>query len=124
MTLKQVIENTSEIKPDAFSNETKTRWLNELEGRIQSEVYLFGPDNITTYTWEENQDTELYVQSPYDGIYEDYLIARIDLGNGEYDKYANSLAKFNENYTAFKVWFIQTYHPADRPCRGGCICEE
>lgn len=120
MKLKQVIENVYETKPDAFSNETKTRWLNELEGRIQSEVFLFRPDNITTYTWEENQDTDLFVKEPYAGIYEDYLTARIDLGNGEYDKYQNSKAKFEENFTAFKVWFIQTYHPADH--RGGCTC--
>ena len=116
MKLKEVIEYVDELKPNAFSSETKTRWINALEGRIQTEVMLFGPDNITTYTWEDDQDTELFVRPPYEEIYEDYLYARIDLANGEYDKYADSMAKFEEIFTAFTIWYIEEYHPADIPC--------
>ena len=30
--------------------------------------------------------------------------------------------EFEAQYDAFKKWYIETYHPADRPCRGGCQC--
>lgn len=123
MKLKEVIENVNELKENAFSEKTLTRWINALEGRIQTEVFLFGPNNITKYTWENNQETDLFVKEPYEEIYEDYLLARIDLANGEYDKYANSLAKFEEVFTAFTAWFIMKYHPADTPYGGKCECE-
>ena len=32
MTLSQVIQNVDEIKPNAFSNDTKTAWINETDG--------------------------------------------------------------------------------------------
>lgn len=123
MKLKEVLESVNEQKENAFSEAMLTRWINVLEGRVQTEVFLFGHDNITKYKWPDNQDTELFVEAPYDEIYEDYLLARIDLANGEYDKYANSMAKFDETFTAFKVWFIETYHPADCPYRRKCKCE-
>lgn len=35
-TLKSVIDYVDEIKPNAFSNEAKTKWLNECEGLVQT----------------------------------------------------------------------------------------
>ena len=124
MTLKQVIDHVDSVKPNAFTDEQKTRWLNEIEGQVQTEVFLFLPDNITQYTWESNQNTELFVKAPYDSIYDYYLQAAIDYHNGEYDKAQNSIAWFQEKYDAFRKWYVETYHPADRPCRGGCTCSE
>ena len=40
-TLKSVIDMVDEIKPNAFSNEAKTQWLNECEGWCRPEVLLF-----------------------------------------------------------------------------------
>jgi len=113
MKLKTVIENVDRVKPNAFDSEEKTRWLNEIEGRIQAEILLFGPDNITVYTYADNADTELFVKPPYDCLYEYYLIAMIDFHNGEYDKYQNSMEMFDSKYDAFRKWFIEVYHPAD-----------
>lgn len=124
MTLKQVIDHVDSLKDNAFTYDQKTRWINEIEGQVQTEVFLFRPDNITQYTWESNQNTELFVKAPYDSIYDYYLQAAIDFHNGEYDKAQNSIAWFNDKYDAFKKWYVETYHPADRPCRGGCQCTE
>ena len=122
MTLKQVIDHVDSVKPNAFTYDHKTRWINEIEGQVQTEVFLFPWDNITQYDWESNQNTELFVKAPYDSIYDYYLQAQIDFHNGEYDKAQNSIAWFQEKYDAFKKWYVETYHPADRPCRGGCQC--
>ena len=40
MTLDSCIQSVDEIKPNAFSNETKTKWINEVEGMVQTEVFL------------------------------------------------------------------------------------
>ena len=124
MTLKQVIDHVDSLKDNAFTYDQKTRWINEIEGQVQTEVFLFRPDNITQYTWEDNQNTELFVKAPYDSIYDYYLQAAIDFHNGEYDKAQNSIAWFKDKYDAFCKWYVETYHPADRPCRGGCQCTE
>ena len=39
-TLSGVITQVDDIKPNAFSNDTKTAWLNECEGLVQTEVFL------------------------------------------------------------------------------------
>ena len=121
MTLKECIEYVDGIKPNAFTNDQKTRWINEIEGRVQTEVFLWDPDtNHTTYTWENNQNTVLFVKPPYEEIYYEYLSAKIDYANGEYDNCQNTQAMFEDVWIAFKRWFIRTYHPAD--WRGGCAC--
>ena len=120
MTLKQAIDFADGIKPNAFTNDQKTQWLNEVEGRVQTEVFLWGLTNHTVYTYEANKNTELFVKPPYDQIYYEYLCAKIDYANGEYDKYQNTATVFESDYVAFKRWFIDTYHPADQ--RGGCVC--
>ena len=121
MTLKQVIEFVDDTKPNAFTNEQKTVWINELEGRIQAQVFLWDVATLCVqYTYSEDFDPELLVGPPYDDIYREWLKAKIDEANGEYDKYQNSMAMFNAAWDEFKVWFIRTYHPADY-C-GGCHC--
>jgi hypothetical protein len=116
MKLTELIAHVDEIKPNAFDNDTKTRWVNQLEGRIQSEVFLWDVASLCvqyTYPETEEDDPELLVKAPYEEIYEHWLEARIDYANGEYDKYQNSMAMFEEVYHAFAAWFINTYHPAE-----------
>lgn len=119
MTLKECIEQVTMDKPHAFSNETLTKWINEVEGYVQSEVMLLDTTkNLTTYTWEDNQDTELMVLPPHDKLYISYLEAKIDYKNSEDDRYQNSMSMYNDQMLEFTLWFIDMYHPADIPCGG------
>lgn len=112
-TVASVIRMVDEIKPNAFSEETKVKWLNEVEGLVQTEVLLFAPETVIEYTWEEDQDTELLVAFPHDKLYRAYLTAMIDFANGEYDKYANTMQMFNSFLDEFTAWFALRYRPAD-----------
>ena len=56
MTLSQVIAHVDEVKPNAFSNETKTMWLNEVEGMVQTEVFLFHPVEVIQYDYTADKD--------------------------------------------------------------------
>ena len=113
MTVSQVIEAVDEVKPNAFSNEEKVRWLNEVEGKVQTEVLLLASEEIITYTYEKNKDAELLVQPPHDKLYPAYLEARVDYANGEYDKYQNTMQMFNAFFGEFVRWFATIYSPAD-----------
>lgn len=119
-TLRQVIDFVEGIKPSAYSEEIKTEWINEIEGAIQSEIFLFGVDDIVRYDWETCADHELLVRAPYHEVYYNYLYAKIDFANEEYERYQNSMEMFEESLSRFRKWYILNYRPADR--EGGC-CE-
>lgn len=115
MTVKQAIDSIDALKPNAFSNDQKTAWLNICEGKLQTEVLLWDPAEVVQYGYAADKNKEMLLDPPYDQLYMDYLAARIDLANGEYEKYQNSQTVFNAGWTDFKQWFIAKYRPADRP---------
>lgn len=114
MTLKEAIDFVDEIKPNAFTAGQKTRWLSEVEGRIQTEVFLLAPAEVICYDYSQDADSELLVAPPYDDLYTAYLTAMVDYANGEYSRYANTAEMFQARYTAFARWFSQRYRPADK----------
>mgnify|MGYP006978482747 CR=1 FL=1 len=112
-TLKSVIEYVDEIKPNAFSNEAKTQWLNECEGLVQTEVLLLADAELVSYSYDTDKDKELLVKHPHVKIYWAYLTAMIDFANGEYNKYQNTMQMFNAFFGEYMRWFALWYHPAD-----------
>ena len=113
MTLRECIESVDELIPNSFSNETKTKWLNEVEGKVQTEVFLLGPEEIKTYTYDECAEHELLVDPPHSKLYEPYLIAKIQFANGEYGAYQNTFQMFNQFWNEFVCYFARLYRPAD-----------
>ena len=49
MTVSQAIARVDEGKPNAFSNHTKTVWLNEIEGMVQTEIFLLNTVDVFQY---------------------------------------------------------------------------
>ena len=113
MTVSQAIARVDEGKPNAFSNHTKTVWLNEIEGMVQTEIFLFNPVDVVQYDYTQDKDRELLVNPPHDKLYPAYLEARIDFANGEYSRYQNSMQLFNSFYGEFMRWYANVYRPAD-----------
>ena len=112
-TLKDVIDEVDEVKPNPFDNDTKTRWLNESEGTVQTEVVLLASVDVIQYTYATDQNVQLLVDPPHDKLYGVYLAARIDFANGEYEKYQNTMQLFNEFFDEFVRWYARNYSPAD-----------
>lgn len=112
-TLKSVIEYVDEIKPNAFSNEAKTQWVNECEGLVQTEVLLLADTELISYSYNTDKDKELLVKHPHVKIYWAYLTAMVDFANGEYNKYQNTMQMFNAFFGEYMRWFALWYHPAD-----------
>lgn len=90
MDTAAIIAYVDEMKPNAYSEEVKTRWLEELADTIRREC-----------PWP--------VPEGWDKLFYSWLIARIDLANQEYTLYANSLQVFNDFYDEFKLWACRTY---------------
>lgn len=113
MKLSEAIRRADDIKPNAFSTETKTAWLNEVEGMVQTEIFLWASEQIIVYDPAADAEAELLVAPPHDKLYPAYLAAMIDYANGEYKKYQNSMQMFNSMYREFMRWFATYYRPAD-----------
>lgn len=114
MTLAELIGLADELRPNTLSNELKTRWVNEAEGLVQTEIFLMAPDDIVSYTWDDDQESELLVQPPHEKLYLPYLCAQIDFAHREYEDYQNDKAMFEEHFGEFSRWFSRNYRPADR----------
>ena len=113
MRLKELLEFVDGIKPNAYAEIQKTKWVNDCEGMVQTQVFLLAPEEITGYGWPEDEDAELLVSPPHDKLYLSYLYAMIDFANGEYGKYQNSMQMFNAEFSEFMRWFANMYRPAD-----------
>ena len=114
MTPEEIITQVDEIKPNAFDDKTKLRWIGELEGRIAADLFLLSSTELQQLELihPEGMEQELLVKWPHNDIYSLWLQAKIDFANGEYDKYQNTMAAYNEVYNNFANWFIRTYSPA------------
>lgn len=110
MTARQIIDKVNDIKPNAFTDAAKLKWLNELEGRIAAKIFLMAPAEIKQAELSLT-DTPM-VEPPYDNMYVFWLEARIDEANGEYDRYQNSMQMFDSAWREFLCWFGQTWDPA------------
>ena len=114
MTVQQAINYLDGVKPNAFSQEVKLRWLSAVEGRLANEVFLMAPEEAeeTCAFTAADLSKELLVGLPYDDLYTWWLQAQVDLHNGEYDRAQNTMAVFNALWSQFVCWFAQRYDPA------------
>ena len=113
MTIQEAITYANAVKPNAFDNDTLTRWLNEVEGMVQTQALLLRTEAIITYTYEKDANTTMLVRPPHDKLYPAYLEARIDFANGEYEKYQNTSQVFNTFFNEFMRWYAMNYNPSE-----------
>ena len=112
MKLSNVIMLADLLTPNAVPVELKVHYLNEVEGMVATEALLLSTADVPVYT-ADDLDAEMLVKPPHDKLYVDYLAAMLHFANGEYDKYANVLERFNASYREFHRFVFNTMHPAD-----------
>ena len=113
MTLSEAIEQVKTLKPNAYSEEALTVWLNQLEAMVQSEVHGVAPENIVSFNWGIDGDEPLTIAKPYDHAYVEWISAKIDFNNKEYGAYNNGVDVFNNTYEEYKKYWRRTHNPLD-----------
>lgn len=98
MTIRQIIQRTDLMKPNPYPTVTKVLWLSELECMIQKQILLLPDADIVIYDAATSPDTEVLLGAPEVGLYTAYLVAMIDLFNGETERYNTSAAFFNRRF--------------------------
>ncbi|MBR6744949.1 MAG: hypothetical protein IKM00_07035 [Clostridia bacterium] len=118
MTLAEAIHRIDTLKPNAFSQEEKIRWLSLLDGTVKKELIDTheGTNGADFAAYDANTDTsqELLIEHPYDDLYVLWLEARIDYASGEYGKYNNSISLFNTSYDAYAKYYNRTHKPISK----------
>lgn len=113
MTLEEIIQRVDAVKLNAFPVEIKLAWLGELDGKLALEVLRMHSSEAQQFRYGAEQlHYKPLVAFPHDSLYDAWLYAKIDLANGEMDRYANSMALFEGLYKKFVVWFLTFYDPA------------
>lgn len=112
MTVQECIEYMDSIEPNAYTDAQKAGWLSECEGKVYASLFLVQPYEFTPITAADSRI--LALPAPYDRMYPRYLQAMIHYANGEYDRYANSMAVFNEVWAEANRWFGGDYDVTDR----------
>ena len=107
MKLNEAISQADNIcTGNAYSNEQKTLWLQQLDNRIQSEVWHWSPGAMTEYDWNGGEnDITLLVDPPHDRMYPYWLATQICLADGEREFYALYFAEFDHEYKKYWNWF-------------------
>lgn len=109
MTPNKAIERVNSVSPDAYSDENKLQWISELDGMVRRLVYQ--TQEAAPYRYPEDMDTELLVPAPFDGVYELYIMSKVDFHNQEWGKYNNSATVFHSLFDDFKKAYIRENMP-------------
>ena len=115
MTINKAILRAMNIHPDAFADEQKSAWISELDGKIALETMHLS--KFEEYEFPQDAEKELLVKSPYDNIYELYIIAMGDFHSGETASYASSASMFMRAYEEFRKNYIRTHMPPQAEMR-------
>ena len=107
MTPNKAIEIVDKLKPNAYTEEDKLRWINGLDGMVQRLVMQ--EDNITQYAYPDDMDRELLIPAPFDDVYTLFLEAKIDYYNREYANYNNSATMFEAQFSEYKKAYIREH---------------
>lgn len=116
-TINEVIERVDRVKPVVnIDDQDKARWLIELDGRIWREIVQKSehdtPPEEPPKEWPEDGDKPLLVSSPYDGLYDLYLMAKMEFSLREYGNYNNSMAAFNSMLDIYACHYRNNHTPA------------
>ena len=112
-TIREIIDATDRLRPNAIDDNEKIAWLKGFEQRIYNEIYRTHTDNgelaeVSTLT----EASELSVPSPYDEMYSYYLMAMYDFNHAEYDRYNNDIDMLGALYEDFERYYNNTHTSA------------
>ena len=95
MTATVLFERLRQLKPipAEIDDTILLDWLNQVEGQILHEIFLLDLSEITPYSATPTE--ALAAPYPYDGIYLMWMEAQVDFSNGEYERYTNTMQRYN-----------------------------
>lgn len=117
MTLRELLDHMDTTRPSAYTPAQKTAWVSDLEAVIWTQILLQPMSLWHAYDADADADTRLLLPDGWRRVYTAWLDAMIDLANGEYNRYQNSMSLYNACISELGAWYADLYEPAMRPAR-------
>lgn len=115
MTVKEAIAAADKLRQgNRFTEADKYRWINLCEAAIQREVLLMHEPEAV-YVPVEDADEKLLAPPPYDELYVQWLCAKMDEAQAQYEIYSNTIDQFNRTVQEFAKWVIKRFDPKHNP---------
>lgn len=111
MTVREIIEHTDLLYPNAFSYTVKAMWLRELDRRIYGDFSECYPDfnEPSENSYCLNPETQLLADDGFSELYTAFLVMQFDIVNADSVRYANSAALFNTLYGSYMNYVNRTH---------------
>lgn len=115
MTVSDIISTVNRLKPNAYDDTDKAKWLSEVEGMIFDELVKASEngkdDHFYPIDYDSMPDRKLYADDRFSQLYVYYLFSKIDFMDNNIAQYNNDTAMFNAEYENFCSWFIRNNTP-------------
>lgn len=72
---------------------------------IEPSINIVFEEPFIPYYYPEDKDIKLIAPPPFDAIYSQFCLAKIDWHNREYDNYNNTMALYNSTMESFQDWY-------------------
>lgn len=115
MTLSELIAYCDETRPNQYSNNVKTWWVNEVEARVADDIInrIEGPEFIIfePYKYDDDKDKDLLLPIQFNDVYVSYIYAKVDFTNAEIERYQADSALFDAAWSDAAAWARRQYKP-------------
>ena len=116
MKIREAINDCDQLYKNTYKFGNKLKWLSDLDRRIYTELISPRKNPAITsfegYTEDTDIETDLLVPDEYAEMYVKYLVSKIDYYNGEWERYNNSAAQFNELFSSYAAYYNRTHEYA------------
>ena len=114
MTYDEAILRADLTRPNELEPELKIGWLCALDGVLRREVLLPCEGEVPPAQEPPDLDpgkAQLLVSFPDDELYVFYLVMRIDLENGELERYNNDALLYRQALQAWAAAWRRSHRP-------------
>ncbi len=120
MTLGECIQRADALRPNAYSEDEKARWVLELERELETVFfprYQDGAPAAGPRRWPEDRAKPLLASGPFEEMYLYALVAKMELMDQEWDGYNVHNAMAAQLQSDFK----KEWHRTHRLKPGGAV---
>ena len=108
MKILEAIRRANNLRVNTIEDEQKYSWANDLDGQIAEMMGKDAPLSVFP------DDRDLLMPTPYEEIYQLYLVSKIDYYNNEIDMYTNDLMVYESALNEAKAWWRRNNKPPHR----------
>ena len=112
MLIANAIRGARAMRDTELPDELFVQWLSSHDGQVWENVCKRYEGAGTMPSYDEDTDREataLLIDAPWDDIYIDYLVMRIDLAHHDIDRYNNEAAVYASKRADWSNWYNRTH---------------